>query len=157
VITVECDREQEIVDAILGGRWPDACEPSLRAHARVCAICRDVLTVALTFHAPPLDFCESLPSPGLVWWRATARARAEAARTAGRPIGVVQALAGACAAGLACGLAGAAWRTVQRLEWPTLSASPALVERSLPLVFVLGLGVCVVAVPIALYFARADE
>ena len=53
-----------------------------------------------------------MPSAGAVWWRATIRARAEAARAAGQPITLLQGIAAATAVGLFVALAGAWWRSV---------------------------------------------
>jgi hypothetical protein len=109
-----------------------------------------------------------VPSAGLVWWRVTIRARAEASRVAERPITVVQGIAGACAVGLACGVVGAAWRS---LEWfqrlgdvisglePNrldLAAASALIfQHALPLV--VGLGACLLIAPLALYVVLSDD
>ena len=170
---VECVREQDIVDAIASGRWPHAGDPSLETHAAACEICRDVVTVAVALREDA--FCARheinaarLPSAGLVWWRATIRARAEATRVAERPLTVAQGIAGACAVGLACGLAGIAWQSVQRfqrvgeiiasLDASTLqlaSASAVTLQRALPLV--LGLGACLLIAPLAIYFVLSDD
>ena len=170
---MECVREQDIVDAIASGRWPHAGDPSLEAHAAACEICRDVVTVAVALRED--EFCARheinaarLPSAGLVWWRATIRARAEATRVAERPLTVAQGIAGACAVGLACGLAGIAWQSVQRfqrvgeiiasLDASTLqlaSASAVTLQRALPLV--LGLGACLLIAPLAIYFVLSDD
>ena len=167
---MECVREQDIVDAIASGRWPQACDPSLVAHAGACAICRDVVTVAIALHEDDLSARREarLPSAGLVWWRATIRARAEATRVAERPLTVAQGIAGACAVGLACGLAGIAWQSVQRfqrvgeiiasLDASTLqlaSSSIVTLQRALPLV--LGLGACLLIAPLAIYFVLSDD
>ena len=45
-----------------------------------------------------------VPDAGLVWWRATIRARADAARIAEHPIAVAHSIAGACVVALACAL-----------------------------------------------------
>jgi len=167
---VECLREQDIVEAIASGRWPHACDPSLVAHAAECDVCRDVVTVAVALRED--DFCARhearVPSAGLVWWRATIRARAEATRVAERPLTVAQGIAGATAVGLACGLAGVAWQSVQRfqrvgeiiasLDASTLqfaSASAVMLQRALPLV--LGLGACLLIAPIAVYLVLLDD
>jgi hypothetical protein len=167
---VECVREQDIVDAVASGRWPHACDPSLAAHAGECDICRDVAAVAVALRDDAFDARHEarLPSAGLVWWRATIRARAEASRVAERPLTVAQGIAGACAVGLACGLAGFAWQSVQRferlgeilagLDASTLqfaSSSASILQRALPLV--LGLGACLLIAPIAVYLVLSDD
>ena len=167
---MECQREQDIVDAIASGRWPRACDPSLPAHAAACEICRDVVAVAVALRED--EFAAShearLPSAGLVWWRATIRARAEATRVAERPISVAQGIAGACAVGLACGLAGLAWQSLQQFErlgefiasvdasrLQFASATAVIVQRALPLI--LGLGACLLIAPLAIYFVLSDD
>lgn len=167
---MECAREQDIVEAIASGRWPHACDPSLEAHAAACEICRDVVTVAVALREDEFSARHEarLPSAGLVWWRATIRARAEATRVAERPLTVAQGIAGACAVGLACGLAGMAWQSVQRfqrvgeiiasLDASTLqlaSTSAVTLQRALPLV--LGLGACLLIAPLAIYFVLSDD
>jgi len=170
---VECVHEQGIVDAIAGGRWPQACDASLVAHAAACDICRDVVTVAIALHQDELRArhepqANRLPSAGLVWWRATIRARAEATRVAERPLTVAQGVAGACAVGLACGLGTIAWQSLQRfqrvgelvasLDTSALqlgSASAVVLQRALPIV--LGLGACLLIAPLAIYFVLSDD
>src|SRR5262245_19140272 len=167
---MECLREQEIVEAIAGGRWPHACDPSLDAHARDRDVCRDVVMIALALRDDDVRGRHEarLPSAGLVWWRATIRARAEATRVAERPLTVAQGIAGAAAVGLACGLAGIAWQSVQgfqrvgefiaSLDASTLrfaSESTVMLQRALPLV--IGLGACLLIAPLAIYFVLSDD
>jgi len=170
---VECLREQEIVDAIASGRWPHACDPSLAPHAAACAICRDVVSVASALRDDGVDACHEarVPSAGLVWWRATIRARAEASRVAERPLTVAQGIAGACAVGVACGLAGVAWQSVQRFQrigeivatldtskLPFTSTSASILQGALPFVIALGgLGACLLIAPIAVYLVLSDD
>ena len=172
-MNVECLREQEIVDAIANGRWPHGCDPSLAAHAAACDICGDVVAVAVALHDD--EFCARheinaarVPSAGLVWWRATIRARAEAAHTAMQPITVLQGIAGACVAGATAALATLAWRWVDATDrigdlvsrlaigpGGLASASAFGFEHALVLLF--GLVVCLVLAPLALYITLADD
>ena len=46
----ECAYEAHVVETIVSGRWPLACDPSLVAHAGDCAVCREVVTVAAALH-----------------------------------------------------------------------------------------------------------
>jgi hypothetical protein len=173
VADLECAREDVIVDAIAGGRWPHACDPSLVEHAGACEICRDVVTVAVALRDAELDARQQfnvarVPSAAIVWWRATIRARAEAARAAERPMSVAHGVAGACAVGLTFAFAGAAWESVQQAhrlgEWIAsldagrlqfASASAVMLQRALPLV--LGLGACLLIAPLAIYFVLSDD
>ena len=169
---MECVHEQAIVDAVVSGRWPHACDAALVTHAAGCDICRDVVAVAVALHEDVAavrhdPHASRLPSSGLVWWRATIRARAEATRVAERPLTVAQGLAGACAVGLACGLAGIAWQSVQRFQQVgefvagleasslQLEASAVMLQRALPIV--LGLGACLLIAPLAIYFVLSDD
>jgi hypothetical protein len=167
---LECPREQELVDAVTSGRWPTACGDALREHVVVCAACREVadVTSALYEDAVWAERDARVPSSGLVWWRASIRARAEATRVAERPLSVFQSVVAACAIGLACGLVGAAWRSAQwlprlgdiivdlearRLE--VASGSALVIQYALPVA--LGLGACLLLAPVALYIALSDD
>lgn len=61
-----------------------------------------------------------LPSAGLVYWRASIRARGEAARKAERPITIVEGLAVAAVAGVGAAVGGAAWHSFAGLLLPPL-------------------------------------
>ena len=43
----DCPREQDVVNAVLGGTWPDRCDESLVAHATHCVTCREVAQVSV--------------------------------------------------------------------------------------------------------------
>jgi len=95
---IECIREQEVLDAITAGRWPDRLGEDLSSHVEGCAICADLGLVAQSLSA---DYQESLkdvrvPSAGLVWWKAELRARQDAVRTVNRPIRWAQYIAAGC-------------------------------------------------------------
>jgi hypothetical protein len=166
---MDCEREADVLEAVAFGRWPDHAAELVR-HAASCAVCADLAEVACALHDEREAACREAPVPaaGLVWWRATIRARADAARTATRPIGVAQSVAGACAVGLTCGLAGIAWHSVhwadrfgelatrlatRRVE--LTSASALAMEHALPLV--LALAACLLLAPLALYITLADD
>jgi hypothetical protein len=158
--TIECPREQDVLDAVAFGRWNGG--EGLRAHVAACAICADLVEVARALHDDRESVCRDarVPSPGLVWWRATIRARAEAARTAAQPITVWQGIAGACAVGLAGGLAATAWRALHGLVSNDVSidlaaASSLALQYGLPIM--LALGACLVLAPLALYITLADD
>ena len=53
-----------------------------------------------------------VPSAGLVWWRASIRARAEEARKAEQPLTVAPAVAGAAVLGAGISIAGFVWRVI---------------------------------------------
>jgi hypothetical protein len=100
---IDCQREQEVVDAIASGRWPKRVAAELTTHVAGCAVCQDVALIAAVIDA---DYEQAwrhvrVPSSAHVWWRAQMRARRDATRAAARPITLVQGLAAASTAGLA--------------------------------------------------------
>jgi hypothetical protein len=161
----ECPRESEIFEAVAFNR-----EREVRDHLATCAICAEIADVAGALRADHAAACReaAVPSAGAVWWRATVRARAEAAHTVSQPITVLQGIAGACGAGLAVALAGVAWRSfdwlgrfdeiVTRLDArrDEIAAASALVlQHGLPIM--LALAACVLIAPFALYVAFSDD
>ena len=161
----ECPRDVDVVEAVGFGRWPEQC-PELVAHVASCEVCADVVEVARALHADREWLCREAhpPAAGMVWWRATIRARAEAARTANQPISVLQGIAGACIVGAATGLVTVAW---QSMHWvgrlgeiavqlenrrAGIAAASAL---GLPLLFAVVAGL--VLAPLALYLILADD
>ena len=168
-VVVECGREADVLEAVAFGRWPDHAV-ELVSHAATCGVCADLVEVARALHSDREAACREAPVPaaGMMWWRATIRARADAVRTASRPIGVAQSVAGACAVGLTLGLAGIAWRSIHwadrfgevatRLATRRVdltSASTLAMDHALPLV--LALAACLVLAPLALYITLADD
>ena len=165
----DCAREQDLLDALASERWPDRSGEDLRAHVSSCAVCSDVLAVAL----PLLREHEAagaevqVPTSAVVWWRAQARARQEAARAAARPIAVAQGLAFACVAGLAAAFGSFAlpllrgWtaalpdvKDLASLAPAGLAALQSLTPTS-ALAWTM-LVLCLVVAPAAIYFATSD-
>lgn len=104
----ECPREQEAMELVRTGRWPDGCDEETRGHVTSCAHCSGSVQVAARMSA---DYHAAIrrvrvPSSGLVWWRAQRRAREEAKRTAERVVTLVQAISVAIGVALAVGIAG---------------------------------------------------
>jgi hypothetical protein len=95
VANVECPREQDLLDALTAGRWPDRVDAELHTHVRDCAICTDLAdVVGALYDARDVVYADvAVPASGTVWWRAQIRARREAAAQAARPVTIVQALA----------------------------------------------------------------
>ena len=162
--TADCAHERDVLEAIAINRLEQ-----IQEHLDACASCAELAEIAGALHQEYEATCREahVPSAGAVWWRATIRARAEAARTVSQPITVAQGVAGAAAVGLACGLVGVVWRAI---PWAGSGAdflarvsersemAPALamvVQHALPLT--LGLAACLVAAPLALYLALSDE
>ena len=114
----ECPRETDVFEAVAFGRWPEHCDQELKAHVSACAICADIVDVAGALHGDREWLCREAqpPAAGMVWWRATIRARAEAARTVSQPISVLQGIAGACIAGLVAGFATVLWQSIHWVD-----------------------------------------
>jgi hypothetical protein len=152
----ECLRENEVMDVVASGRWPDACSDELRLHVARCTICADVLEVVVALHrdCEAADVEVKIPSAGLVWWRAELRARQEAMHAASKPITVVEAF-GAAAAG------GVVFAIIRRF-WPWLRifvSLPDFSTMSLPqwsIVIAFGIAVLVIA-PLAMYLVLSDD
>jgi hypothetical protein len=148
----ECIREHEIVEAVVSGRWPGACDAELRSHAMDCAVCKDIISVAVALH-DERDFAlmnARVPSAGLVWWKAELRARREAARTAERPMKVACSLAAASVAGVGVALIAALSSYLREL----LTAFIGLPEFGL---LIGALATLLVIAPLALYFVFSDK
>jgi hypothetical protein len=162
---MECPHESDVLQAVAFDRVAE-----VREHLDMCTNCAEVAEIARALrrdHAATLREAH-VPSAGAVWWRATIRARAEAARTVSKPITVAQSVAGACVAGLMAGFAGALWRWLSSLmsagdvlirldarRDEIAAASSLVLQHALPLA--LGLAACLVVAPLALYFALSDD
>jgi hypothetical protein len=113
----QCEKEQAVTEMLQRGRWPEACDSVLRAHAENCAVCSEIVLVAQALreeHAALLADMK-LPDAGLVWWKAQLRARREAAELATRPIALAERFALACA--LASLLAFMVWKWAGFHAW----------------------------------------
>lgn len=161
---VECAREPDVIDAIASRRWPDRADTELREHVHDCSICADLALVAAAIgEDQEASWSETvaLPSAHVVWLRAQARARAEAARQAARPIAVMQALGFATAAALISVVIGAAawwvWSRTDLLALPTIPPdgmnAMGLAVRGI----LLAIGLWLVLAPVAVYLAAVDE
>jgi hypothetical protein len=165
---VECVREADVLEAISFGRWPAQCG-ELATHAASCPICGELAEIARALHedGETLGREAQPPAAGMVWWRATIRARAEGARTATQPISVLQGIAGACIVGAAAGLATVAWQSahwVDRIGELALalesrdgfaSASALAAGHGLPILLAVAAGL--VLAPLAVYLTLADD
>lgn len=164
-MTVECRREMDVIDAVTSRRWPDRADEELRAHVASCAICADVAEVSSALRDDhDIMFAEAtlVPSADVVWFRAQARARAEAARQAARPIAIMQALGLAGATGVISLLIGvvAFWvwqRADWLMSWPTLEPlgfdSMGFAVRGV----LLAVGLWLLLAPVAVYLVASDD
>ena len=102
---MNCEREFDVLDAVMSGRWPDGCDEELQVHAKTCAVCVDLIDVAHAVRSGHLSEMQdaSVPPSGVVWWKAQRRARHEAVASAQRAITAVQ--TGTIAAAIIIGLA----------------------------------------------------
>lgn len=168
----ECAREAELLDALQATAWPDCSPEDLRAHVRECRSCEELAAIVL----PLLDEHRAatlqarVPSSGIVWWRAQQRARLEAARTAARPITVVQRLSAACAAGLLAAAVGYVSPTMREalarmgtmlrgLAEPGSAGLPAIpwaeiIITPLGAAMAIGLTMALVLAPLAIFLTR---
>ena len=168
---VDCCREDDVLDALSSGRWPDRTDDGLRAHVAGCAVCTDVVAVASAVlevrDTEPTDI--QIPSSAVMWWRAQMRARQEAARDAARPINVAQVvgLTSVVALGIVALVALSPWLGGVLGSWmhDVLGAAPrpttaeggfSLAGWMVPVV-ILGLGVWLVLAPLAIYFAVSED
>lgn len=123
---VDCDREQDVLDALASRRWPARASDELREHVAGCAVCADLARVvaALLDERETAEPARDLPPASLVWWRAQLRAREEATRAALRPIRIVQ------AASLGCAIILLAWALTAVLPTATSSARVMLARSA---------------------------
>jgi hypothetical protein len=154
----DCPREQEALELVRAGRWPDGCDDETRAHVATCVDCGGSVQVASLlaheYHAALRSV--RVPASGLVWWRAQRRAREEAQRTAARVVTVVQ--GASVAIGVAAALAIAGTDGVSRafaLVPKGLLSLASLSQWSVPLL--LGLTVWLALAPVALYLAVSRD
>ena len=99
----------------------------------------------------------AMPSAARVWWRAETRARRDAARRVAQPLVVALAIAAACTAGVAIAFLQVAWTQLSASISTVAALSSALTFPQLQPALVIGLGVCVLLTPIALYFVLSDK
>jgi hypothetical protein len=166
---IECPREGDVFEAIAFGRWPAHVSAELQAHVAGCPVCRDLVEVATALQSDRQALVRGAhpPTAGIVWWRATIRARAEATHTAMQPITLWQGIAAACIVGIIAALGGGVWQwsgattrvgdfltaLVNRGDGSSLT-SVGLEHAALVLALVVA---CLVLAPVALYFTLADD
>ena len=155
----ECEREQDVLDAIAAGCWPEKASGDLSSHVASCSLCTELALVSQAFQE---DFEAALkharlPSAGLVWWRAEIRSRQEAIRTASRPITLVQGIAGMVGIGaLIVVLTRIDFTAVQNINVAGWQAFLPDALLPLPLLY-LAIAIVLVLTPIALYFVLSDD
>ena len=149
---IECNREQDILDAVASSRWPERADSELIAHAKSCRICSEVALISMLYQE---DYSAALeearvPTSGLVWWKSELRVRQEAVRTASRPIQMVQGVSVVCVVSVL--LIAIALLSSQF----DLGAISTFIQQQ-PLIVWLVMGVVAALTPVALYFVYSGE
>jgi hypothetical protein len=169
----ECHREHEVLEALASDATQQEWSAELRSHADGCAICRDIVVVALPLlqeHRAAVEGAHP-PYSGVVWWRAQMRARQEAARVATRPITVLQGVAAASAVALFLMLLSATAPTLSGwfgglsdfsglrdlLTLPEIDLASLKPSTGMGLLLAGACAVCLLLGPLAVYFALSDE
>ena len=172
-----CPREQDVINAIVLGRWPHQCDQTLHAHAAECRVCKEIVDVTSVFRLEREQLRSeiSVPSAGQVWWRAAIRTKLEASEQAARPLSWLFGVSVACVIGLSIAVVELLWSPIQRalssgsgFTWaPSFGLGglarllPGLTElaslTSTGAFVLLGATACLVLAPLALYFALSDE
>jgi hypothetical protein len=165
-VTLHCQYESDVLDAVASRRWPDRADAGLREHVAACEICLDAAEIALAFRDDG-EAPGTVPPSSVVWWKAQVRAREESARLATRPIVLVQGAATitAAAASVALAPAAAAWiraglESLGAGGWSSIPSDISLswllsaaAYTTLPL---LAAGAWIVLAPVVVYLALDD-
>jgi len=90
-----CSHENDVLQALKDGHWPEGCAPELRAHVETCPSCSDLVLVTNVFQRAKDESRNQPPSgsPGLIWWRAQLQRRHAATRSVSQPITVAETFA----------------------------------------------------------------
>ena len=166
----DCPREQEVVNAVLGGRWPDRCDESLVAHAAQCVTCREVAQVSVLLQED-VDHARIdviVPAAGQIWWRAAVRARLESTHAATRPMTWMHAITGAVVLGAFLAALTAVWpmvpgvlNMIRAIGMDVLPSPEVTSALAGGLAMSVGVGLVAAAIlviaPLALYFAFSDD
>ena len=168
---IDCCHEDDVLDALTSGRWPNRIDEGLRAHVASCAICADIVDVAGAILEGRDDNATEMriPSSAVMWWRAQMRARQEAAREASRPIAIAQIVGAVSAAALivVAVVLLSPWFGVVLGDWfagaksalapGASSGTPSTLFTQGWMIPALIIGVSLLLAPVAIYFAVADD
>ena len=155
---MNCEREYEVLDAILAGRWPDGSDPELRAHASACNLCRELIAVAGAIRADHHEAMAeaAVPPSSLVWGRAQRRAREEAVKEVTRAITAVQTGAVAAAVVVGAALIGGAGAFLAHISDGIHFGALDFVPDQNVLVFA-AVATCVLFAPVALWLFVPED
>lgn len=169
-MSAECRFEEDVVQAVLSGGWPESVSDELRTHGYNCSVCCEVVNVAVMLRQDGERSRREVqvPAAGQVWWRAAIRARMEQAQASTRPMTWLHGITGACVVGIALAVLGIAWPSVMSAAswlWSQLVTSAAgseaggLVAMAVNQTVIIGLivGACVLVAPVVLYLALSDD
>jgi hypothetical protein len=161
----ECVRSADLLAAMTSGPVSQLSDDELLKHAETCESCREMVTVvsALRAERDRLRRNSTVPSAGLVWWRAQLRARQQAALRAAAPVTAVHAAAVVAAVVLAVALVSVLIRslgTASLAGWvpaiPSWTEAPRSLASEFPFLgysLMAGATTWLVLGPVALYFA----
>jgi hypothetical protein len=158
-----CDREEQLLEVVRAGRWPELCGPELSSHIAGCAPCAELVSVASALAGDHQANLREAPVPpsGLVWWRIQKRAKEEALRTANRAATTIQAVSVAAGVAIALVILGT-FRDVHTLLQslkdvvnPVHFPAVATLAQSFPLA--MALLTCLALAPVALYLVFAPD
>ena len=157
---IDCAREQEVVAAVLGRRWPDGCADELRVHAEACEVCADVVVIASLLREDQSRGARRGRAgrrTGLVARRHPCQGRSGAG--GGPADDLAAGLAGACFAGLGLALLSLAWPSIHNLVANMFAGAAPLLVGSLrgQLGLTVTVGVVLLVAPIAFYVAVVRE
>ena len=166
----DCRHETAVVNAVLSGSWPHACDEALIAHAKECETCREVASVSILLREDhEYSRIEAhIPAAGQVWWRAAVRARLESTQAATRPMTGMHGITAAILVGVVLAALTALWPllpgalstawTLTRDVLPNPGVTAAI-GSGLRTSLIVGLAAAVLMLlaPLALYFVFSDD
>jgi hypothetical protein len=177
----ECEKESLVIEAVRSGSW----DADLREHPAHCDSCSDAALAARVLNEMrAVDQAEArIPDAGLMWWKAQLVAKRTAAERATQPISFVERFTYAC--GIFCFIGVCVWQWDAIRAWfasiksasgglrsamPTWHFDVRTVQSSIvswvekagslqksSLMIVLSVGVLLIFVAFAAYFARSEE
>ena len=177
----ECEKESLVIEAVRSGSW----DADLREHAAHCDSCSDAaLAASVLNEMRAVDDAEArIPDAGLMWWKAQLVAKRTAAERATQPISFIERFTYVC--GIFCFIGVCVWQwaairawfapiksgftgarsaaSAWHLDLHTMQSSIASwlekagsLQKS-SLTIVLSVGVLLIFVAFAAYFARSEE